>query len=124
MPTESHERGCEAIIFGLGRSTSLLLKKLIEQFRTRMCKEALRILFAFAKEKVMTSVAQNRGWTLCIVFFLALGILQARALYASNTVREVRIRAPQSESDVAHSYSRELTALALKKQPPSMDLQK
>ena len=92
------------------------LKKLIEQCGIRVYKEALRILFAFAKEKGMTSVAQNRGWALCIVFFLALGILQAkRALYASDAVREVRIRAPQSESDVAHSYFRELLALALKK---------
>ena len=48
-------------------------------------------------------------------YFLHWAYSKRRALYASDTVREVRIRAPQSESDVAHSYFRELLALALKK---------
>ena len=48
-------------------------------------------------------------------YFLHWAYSKRRTLYASDTVRDVRIRAPQSKSDVAHSYFRELLALALKK---------
>jgi ABC-type amino acid transport substrate-binding protein len=52
-------------------------------------------------------------------FFIAaiavMGLIPAKVLYAADPVLQIRIRAPQSESDVAHSYFRELLALALKK---------
>ena len=50
-----------------------------------------------------------------IAAIAVVGLIPAKVIYAADPVLQIRIRAPQSESDVAHSYFRELLALALKK---------
>ena len=53
-------------------------------------------------------------WRLVLITALAMGLMQSAASQAAEVV-DVRIRAPQSEADVAHGFFRELLALALQK---------
>ena len=50
-----------------------------------------------------------------IAAIAVMGLISAKVLYVADPILQIRIRAPQSEPDVAHSYFRELLALALEK---------
>ena len=74
-------------------------------------------LYALAKGKRRGYDSHYAIWEMGIFIaaIAVVGLIPAKVICATDPVLQIRIRAPQSESDVAHSYFRELLALALKK---------
>ncbi len=63
----------------------------------------------------MTPILRCGRWTFLIAAIAVMELISAKVLCAADPVLQIRIRAPRSESDVAHGYFRELLALALEK---------